>query len=196
MVVTTAVEGERPESVECRIEHRHWESDTVMGRGKGCVLTLVERMSGYVLIGKLANRTADETVERACHLISKLPGKFHTIPADNGCASHGYKRIESRSGVGFHFASPHHSWERGTNENTNGLIRQHLKKGMDLDSLKQAECNRIARMLNTRPRKRPNWKTPNEVLLKYQLRCTSLLNLGLLVMCDGRFHDSDAFGRV
>ncbi len=96
----------------------------------------------------------------------KLPGKFRMITSDNGCEFHGYKRIESRSGVEFYFANPHHSWERGTNENTNGLIRQYLPKGMNLDSLTQAECNRIAKILNTRPRKRHDWKTPCEVPLK------------------------------
>ncbi len=127
--------AERPASVERRIEGGHWESDTVMGSGKGCVLTLVERVSGYVMIGKLGARTADATVARACSLLSKLPGKFQTITSDNGCEFHGYKRIERKCGVEFYFANPHHSWERGTNENTNGLIRQYLKKGMNLDSV-------------------------------------------------------------
>jgi len=146
--------SERPQSVERRIERGHWESDTVMGSGKGCVLTLVERVSGYVMIGKLAARTASVTVERACDLLARMPGKFRTITSDNGCEFHGYKRIEQRMGIEFYFANPHHSWERGTNENTNGLIRQYLKKGSNLDSLTQADCNRIARILNNRPRKR------------------------------------------
>lgn len=148
--------ADRPESVERRIEHGHWESDTVMGSGKGCVLTLVERTSGYVLIGKLAERTASATVERACQRMSRLPGRFRTIISDNGCEFHGYKKIESRCGVEFYFANPHHSWERVTNENTNGLIRQYPKKGANPDSLTQADCNRIARILNTGPRKRYN----------------------------------------
>jgi transposase, IS30 family len=77
---------------------------------------------------------------------------------------HGYKRIERRCAAEFYFANPHHSWERGTNENTNGLVRQYLKKGSNLDSLSQIDCNRIARILNTRPRKRHNWRTPEEIL--------------------------------
>jgi transposase, IS30 family len=158
--------SERPATVETRIERGHWEIDTVMGSGKGCVLTLVERVSGYVLIGKLEARTVEETVSRACRLIGRHPGKFRTITADNGCEFHGYKQIEARRGVEFYFANPHHSWERGTNENTNGLIRQYLKKGTNLDSLTQAECDRIARILNNRPRKRHDYQTPEEVFSK------------------------------
>jgi IS30 family transposase len=138
-----------------------------MGSGKGCVLTLVERVSAYVMIEKLADRTSSATVERACNLLARMPEKFRTITSDNGCEFHGYKRIEKRAGVDFYFVNPHHSWERRTNENTNGLIRQYLKKGTILDSLTQAECNRIAKILNTRPRKRHHWQTPEEVLLRY-----------------------------
>lgn len=156
--------SERPAEVELRSEMGHWECDTVVGSGKGCILTLVERVSGYVLIGKLKGRTANATVDRACHLMAKMPEPFRTITSDNGCEFHGYKRIEQRCGVEFYFANPHHSWERGTNENTNGLIRQYLKKGSNLDDLSQVECNRIARILNTRPRKRHGWRTPQEIL--------------------------------
>ncbi len=158
--------ADRPAAVEGRIEGGHWESDTVMGSGKGCVLTLVERVSGYVMIGKLPARTVEATVARACALLSKMPGKFRTITSDNGCEFHGYKQIERKCGVEFYFANPHHSWERGTNENTNGLIRQYLRKGANLDALTQSECNRIARILNTRPRKRHNYQTPEEIFLK------------------------------
>jgi IS30 family transposase len=158
--------AERPQSVERRIERGHWEIDTVMGSGKGCVLTLVERVSGYVLIGKLADRTASATIERACHLLAKHAGKFRTITSDNGCEFHGYKKIEKRCGVEFYFANPHHSWERGTNKNTNGLIRQYLKKGTNLDGLTQADCNRVAKILNTRPRKRHDYLTPEDLFMK------------------------------
>lgn len=158
--------AERPAAVERRIEHGHWEIDTVLGSGKGCVLTLVERVSGYVLIGKLEARTVEETVARGCRLLARHPQMFRTITADNGCEFHGYKRIEARYDIPFYFANPHHSWERGTNENTNGLIRQYLKKGASLDTLTQVECDRIARILNNRPRKRHDYQTPEEVFSK------------------------------
>ena len=155
--------GTRPQSVERRIERGHWEIDTVMGSGKGCILTLVERVSGYVMIGKLADKTAAVTTDKTCRLIQQHRERFRTITSDNGCEFHGYGKIEARTGVMFYFANPHHSWERGTNENTNGLIRQYLPKGANLDKLSQQQCNRIAAKLNARPRKRHNYQTPEEV---------------------------------
>lgn len=156
--------SERPAAVEGRVELGHWEADTVMGKGKGCVLTLVERVSGYVLIGQLESRTADEVVSRACSLLAGFPAAVRTITADNGCEFHSYERIEQRCDLAFYFANPHHSWERGTNENTNGLIRQYLPKGMNLDDLKQTDCNRIAKKLNNRPRKRHEFLSPKQVI--------------------------------
>lgn len=87
---------------------------------------------------------------------------LQTITADNGAEFHGYKSIEAILDVDVYFATPHHAWERGTNENTNGLIRQYLPKGMALDDLCQSQCNQIAEKLNNRPRKRLGYKTPNE----------------------------------
>lgn len=156
--------GTRPESVERRIERGHWEIDTVMGSGRACILTLVERVSGYVMIGKLGNKTADITSDKTCSFINKHRHLFKTITADNGSEFHGYRKIEARTGVTFYFANPHHSWERGTNENTNGLIRQYLPKGMDLEKLSQRQCDRIAAKLNARPRKRHNYQTPEEII--------------------------------
>ncbi len=116
--------GERPEAVERRGRTGHWEIDTVMGESLGessdCILTLVERKSGYLLIGKL----------KARH-----PGRVRTITADNGTEFHWYKQVEAANPVKFYFATPHHSWERGTNENTNGLIRQYLPKGESMTFL-------------------------------------------------------------
>ena len=87
-----------------------------------------------------------------------------TITLDNGTEFHDYERVEKAHGVPFYFATPYHSWERGTNENTNGLIRQYLPKGMCMRHVDQAQCNRIALALNNRPRLRLGFKTPSEVL--------------------------------
>ena len=86
------------------------------------------------------------------------------ITLDNGTEFHGYEQVEAKTRVKFYLATPHHSWERGTNENTNGLIRQYIPKGQDLKDLTQAKCNWIARELNTRPRRRFGIKTPKELL--------------------------------
>jgi transposase, IS30 family len=157
--------SERPAAVELRRELGHWEIDTMNGTGsKHCILTLVERTSGCVLIGKLRDHTVAEMNRRAIQLISGRPDLFKTITADNGTEFHGYEGIERATRVMFYFATPYHSWERGTNENTNGLIRQYLPKGRSLKDLSQSQCNEIARILNNRPRKRLGFLTPLERL--------------------------------
>ncbi len=99
------------------------------GENSDCVLTLVERKSGYLLIGKLQARTAAETNGALLGLMARHPGRIRSITADNGTEFHWYGQVEAVSPVKFYFATPHNSWERGTNENTNGLIRQYLPKG-------------------------------------------------------------------
>jgi IS30 family transposase len=154
---------ERPPEVESRGRVGHWEADTVMGAGtKDCVFTLVERKTGLVLIGKLPDRTAASLSRRAVGLMRRHAGRFETVTADNGTEFHGYENIERRTGVVFYFARPYHSWERGSNENANGLVRQYLPKGQSLAGLTQHRCNAIARRLNTRPRKRLGFRTPLE----------------------------------
>ena len=141
------------------------EADTVMGAGsKDCVVTLVERKTGLVLIGKLADRTARSLSRRAISLMRRRAGSFETVTADNGTEFHDYHRIEERTDVTFYFARPYHSWERGSNENANGLIRQYLPKGVSMARLTQQQCNAIAKKLNTRPRKRLGFRTPLECL--------------------------------
>jgi transposase, IS30 family len=155
--------SERPAEVEARRHLGHWEADTVMGAGsRDCVVTLVERKSGLVLIGKLPDRTAESLSRRAVSLMRQRGGRFETVTADNGTEFHGYQRIEERTGAVFYFARPYHSWERGSNENANGLIRQYLPKGVSMAGLSQHQCNAIARKLNTRPRKRLGFRTPLE----------------------------------
>ncbi len=95
-------------------------------------------------------------------LIRHSPLPVHTITADNGTEFHGYKAIEAATGVLFFFATPHHSWERGTNENTNGLIRQYLPKRQSMANVSQTRCKWIAQKLNNRPRKRYHFRTPWE----------------------------------
>jgi transposase, IS30 family len=157
---------ERPPEVETRECTGHWEVDTVHGAGKDSVVTLVERKSGYVEIGKIEAVTVAETSRSLVGLIARNWHGYQSITADNGAEFHGYRLLEEVTGIPFYFAHPHHSWERGTNENTNGLIRQYLPKGRDLGSLTQEECDSIATKLNTRPRKRHNYQTPEEVFFE------------------------------
>lgn len=157
--------SERPAAVEQRQKIGHWEMDTVHGTGsKDNVVTLVERVSGATFIGKLHDHTVAALNKRVIRFIRRHPGVFKTITVDNGTEFHGYRRIERATGVKFYFATPYHSWERGTNENTNGLIRQYLPKGRSMARLTQPQCNAIARKLNDRPRKRHGFMTPLERL--------------------------------
>jgi IS30 family transposase len=155
----------RPKIVETRRTKQHLEIDTVHGTGsKDCIVTIVERKSGYVLIGKMKDRTTRSLNKRCIKLLNKEPTKFKTITADNGTEFHQYPEIEKATDTRFYFANPYHSWERGTNENTNGLIRQYLPKGTSMKDLTQQQCDRIAKKLNQRPRKRHGFKTPEEIL--------------------------------
>jgi transposase, IS30 family len=154
----------RPAVVEARTELGHWEGDTVLGGSPAgpCVLTLVERKTGYVLVGHLARRSTAAVNRRAQQLIAAQPHPVRTITVDNGTEFHGYAALERTTGTQFFFATPHHAWERGTNENTNGLLRQYLPKRQSMAQLTQYDCTRIATKLNRRPRKRLGYRTPEE----------------------------------
>ena len=115
-----------------------------------------------MLVGKLRDRTAEGLSRRAVSLMRQRGRRFETVTADNGTEFHGYEGIERLTGAQFYFARPYHSWERGSNENANGLIRQYLPKGMSMAGLSQQRCNAIARQLNTRARKRLGFRTPLE----------------------------------
>jgi IS30 family transposase len=159
--------SERPIAVERRRQIGHWEMDTVGGTTKHCIATLVERATGCVLIAKLADHTKKELNRQVITLIREQPHLFKTITVDNGTEFHGYEEIERATGVRFYFATPYHSWERGTNENTNGLIRQYLPKRQSMKPVTQSKCNQIAQTLNNRPRKRLDFRTPTEKLRRY-----------------------------
>ena len=128
-----------------------------------CVLTLVERCSGFAVIKKLTARTADQATWAAAHAIAEHREKIRTLTFDNGTEFHSYKVLEGVFPVKCYFATPYHSWERGSNENLNGLLRQYLPRGTCMKSLTQKQCDWIANELNTRPRKRHEYKTPSEI---------------------------------
>jgi IS30 family transposase len=155
--------SERPPAAEQRSEIGHWEIDTVIGTGsRHCLVSTVDRKSGYLLIGKLKARTKEHTNRRVLRLMRRHPHRFKTFTADNGTEFHDYAHVERATGVTFYFATPHRSWERGTNENTNGLIRQFIPKGMSMTKISQQDCNAVARLINNRPRERLGFKTPQE----------------------------------
>lgn len=155
---------ERPAIVDARGRIGDWEADTILGAdaSQHCVLSLVERQTGYLMLGKLPARTVAAVNHRARRLLRQQPHPVHTLTCDNGTEFHGYAKLEAATNVRCYFATPHHAWERGTNENTNGLVRQYLPKRTSLAHLTQRDCNAIARALNQRPRKRLGYRTPEE----------------------------------
>ena len=156
--------SKRPKAVESRHEIGHWEGDTVIGSDRHhCIVTLVERATGFVIIKKISARTAFLVSQACIQAIKEHKRKFITITFDNGTEFHSYKEIEAQTSVKCFFATPYHSWERGTNENTNGLIRQYLPKKTCMKHVTQEDCDRIAYRLNTRPRKRYGYRTPEQL---------------------------------
>ena len=156
--------SERPISAENKSRIGHWEIDTVFGgRDHHCIVTMVDRKSRYTVIGKLADKSKANLNRKVIDLIHREVRQVKTITADNGTEFHGYSDIEQATGAKFYFANPYHSWERGLNENTNGLIRQYSPKGVTMQHLTQRDCDNIAQKLNRRPRKCLNMKTPEEV---------------------------------
>ena len=159
--------SERPLAAEQRSRIGHFEGDTIMGGpDQHCALTLVDRKTGYLFIGKLNERTVDAATHRATTIIKGARHRVRTLTLDNGTEFHGYKDIEAATKAKVYFATPHHSWERGTSENTNGLIRQYLPKRKTMKHVTQERCNWIARELNNRPRKRHGYLTPAELYEK------------------------------
>lgn len=156
--------GDRPVEVELRQRIGHWEGDTVMGSDlRHCVLTLVERKTGYAIIKKLKARKMEDVTRAATRAIRTHCRKFKTITFDNGTEFHDYARLEQRFPIKIYFATPYHSWERGSNENFNGLLRQYLPKGSCMRAVTQTRCDQIVDDLNNRPRKRHGFSTPAEL---------------------------------
>jgi IS30 family transposase len=156
----------RPAAIELRQEIGHWEGDTVIGAvdERDCLLTLVERSTGLALVAKLAHRTVTAVNRAAVKLVRDSGLPFKSITWDNGTEFHGYKALEEATGVRCYFAYPHRPWQRGSNENFNGLLRQYFPKRRSLARMRQHHCDLIAHKLNQRPRKRYGYKTPIERL--------------------------------
>jgi len=159
--------AQRPVEVERRQQIGHWEGDTVMGSDlRHCVLTLVERKTGFAIIKKLPARNKDAVTRAATRAIRRHCHQFKTLTLDNGTEFHDYAILEQRFPVTVYFATPYHSWERGSNENLNGLLRQYLPRGMCMRNVTQSRYDQIADDLNHRPRKRFDFDTPAALYLR------------------------------
>jgi transposase, IS30 family len=157
---------ERPACVDDRRRFGDWESDTVEGaKGTGLIATHVERKSRYTRLGKLNNKKAATLSAVSLAVLRDLPRKLRrTLTADNGKEFTDFASIERGLELKVYFANPHAPWERGANENTNGLLRDWFPKGSDFRKITNSRLAHVQRMLNNRPRKCLNYRTPREVL--------------------------------
>ena len=157
----------RNEIINNRERLGDFEGDTiVLGGRKQRLLTLVDRKSGYLIIRKLIPNNHLGLSDLVVKEVLKFKRKIKTITFDNGSEFAQHKLIEKKSNIEIYFAYPYHSWERGTNENTNGLIRQFFPKGMNGDKISLSDIKKVENLLNHRPRKRLNYLTPHEVFVE------------------------------
>jgi IS30 family transposase len=160
---------QRPSIVDSRSRYGDWEVDTVIGRNhKQALVTLVERKSSLTLMTKVPRKTSENVATAIIQLLQPLSSWVHTITADNGREFAQHQRIARELNAKFYFAHPFSSWERGLNENTNGLIRQYFPKKHNFVSITTQQVERVMDKLNNRPRKKLGFKTPNEVFFGIQ----------------------------
>ena len=156
--------SDRPAHIEERRQLGHWEGDTLIGKShKQAIISLVERKSGYAVLAKVGNKTAHLVSSAIIDRLNPIAMKVQTLTFDNGKEFSDHAKIDSALGSISYFADPYSSWQRGSNENLNGLIRQYIPKSRPLSTVTDKELARIESLLNNRPRKRLGFKTPHEV---------------------------------
>ena len=155
--------SERPASAEDRAVPGHWEGDLVFGGANSQIATLVERQTRYVMLVKLEGKDSRTVVNALIKNARKLPQELYkSLTWDRGTEMHGHKRFTMATDIQVYFCDPQSPWQRGSNENTNGLLRQYMPKGIDISGYSQLQLNSIARQLNERPRKTLGFRTPAE----------------------------------
>jgi len=161
----------RPKYIEKRKSVGHWEGDTIIGKERTArILTHVERKSGYLMADILYEVTADQIKDRSVYAFLSIPkDKKKTITYDRGSEFSDWERTEKQSRINIYFANAYRSWERGTNENTNGLLRRYYPKGTFFSKIDRGELKRNVEKINHRPRKRLGYKTPYEVFNSVKL---------------------------
>lgn len=158
----------RPQVVNSKRRYGDWEGDTVVSPGRRSgIVTMVERKSQYLRVRKTASLKSADTMRAACRGLKDLPKSLRrTMTVDNGKEFAEHRQLTNQLGTEVYFAAPYASWQRGLNENTNGLLRQFFPKGTDFSRISHNELARVERLLNERPRKSLGYKTPHEVLRK------------------------------
>jgi transposase, IS30 family len=156
----------RPKEIKKRETFVHWELESVVsgrGKSKGCVATFIERKTRYYIAGLMPDRTAASMEESIKRISSLFPTEaFKTVTVDRGKEFACYEEVESELPIHVYFADPYSSWQRGSNENANGLLREFFSKGTDLAKVSEKELNHALHLINQRPRKCLNWKTAHE----------------------------------
>ena len=162
--------SQRPEVVNDKARIGDFEADTIIGGGKkGAIITIVDRRSMYLKMSIPSSKKADETAKKMIRILKPFKNKIHTITTDNGFEFSEHKQVSKSLKCDYYFCHPYSSWERGLNENINGLIRQYIPKGSSFDKLTKKEIKTIEDKLNHRPRKSLNWRTPYEVFHEIEL---------------------------
>ena len=155
--------SERPASVEDRAVPGHWEGDLLCGSKNSYIVTLVERHSRYVMLAKVPNRETQTVVDALIRQSRKLPDElYRSLTWDRGKELADHKRFSMKTDIDVYFCDPQSPWQRGSNENTNRLLRQYFPKNLDLAAHSQAALNKVARQLNERPRKTLDFQSPAE----------------------------------
>ena len=156
----------RPEAIAERKLPGHWEGDLIKGAfNRSCVGTLVERKTRFVVLCRMDGCTARDALEGFTRQMKKLPAFLReSLTYDRGSELACHAELAKRLNIDIWFADPHAPWQRGSNENTNGLLRQFMPKGLDLSNVSQEELNHVAKLLNGRPRQTLGWKTPAEMM--------------------------------
>ena len=167
--------SDRPEEANARKTVGHWEADTVAGKtGSACLVTIVDRKSRYLLAGKIDKKNSSLVAKKMIELLSHLPtDRRRSITPDRGMEFAKHVSVsQALDGLQFYFPDPHAPWQRGTNENTNGLLREYLPKSFDMANCSENEITAFIAKLNLRPRKCLNWKSPFEVFFHHSLHLT------------------------
>ncbi|MEN8174095.1 MAG: IS30 family transposase, partial [Chloroflexota bacterium] len=155
----------RPEIVDSRQRYGDWEGDTIEGKkSSGYIVTIVERKSRYLLAAKMENKKAVTLTAQGTSVFRSIPTKMRkTLTVDNGSEFSQFKKFEKKTGLEIYFAKPYSPWQRGANENTNGLLRQYFPKGSNFKKLTEKDVEEAVKRLNNRPRKCLGYRTPHEV---------------------------------
>jgi len=162
-ITDTVSISERPAAVGDRAVPGHWEGDLLCGSGNSQIATLVERQTRYVMLVKVEHKDTETVINALIKQARKLPQELYkSLTWDRGSEMADHKRFTLATDIQVYFCDPQNPWQRGTNENTNGLLRQYFPKGTDLSAYSQAKLNGVARQLNQRPRKTLNYETPAE----------------------------------